>query len=151
MLLGLGVAFVLCLYFAERLWILVQEPAAVALTNLGFKPDLIQTSPMESVSIIWMKLPLVVSLFVASPWILYQVWAFIAPGLYKKERRLAAPFVISSAGLFITGGLFAYFVAFRFGLTFLLGLGRSNYITPMVTITHYFDLIVNYLLDTGIV
>ncbi|HUS07070.1 MAG TPA: twin-arginine translocase subunit TatC [Bryobacteraceae bacterium] len=151
MLMGLGAAFVLCLTFAERLWIIVQQPAAAALTQLGFKPDLVQTSPMESFSIIWMKLPLVVSLFVASPWILYQVWAFIAPGLYKKERRLAAPFVITSAGLFILGGLFAYFVAFRFGLTFLLGIGRDIHVIPLITISEYFDLFVNVMLGVGLV
>ena len=55
------------------------------------------------------------AIFLASPWVLYQVWAFIAPGLYRKERRWAGPFVLISAGLFIAGGLFAYFVAFRFG------------------------------------
>ena len=55
-----------------------------------------------------MKLPILCSIFIASPWILYQVWAFIAPGLYKRERRWAAPFVICSAGLFILGGAFAY-------------------------------------------
>jgi sec-independent protein translocase protein TatC len=151
MLVGLGVAFVLCLAFAERLWLIVQEPAGVALIQLGFKPDLVQNSPMESFSIIYMKLPLVVSLFVASPWILYQVWAFIAPGLYKKERRLAAPFVISSAGLFIAGGFFAYFIAFRFGLTFLLGIGRDIHVIPLITITEYFDLFVNVMLGVGLV
>src|SRR4029079_8549551 len=66
-------------------------------------------------------------------------------------RRWAAPFVVCSAGLFILGGLFGYFVAFRFGLTFLLGLGRDNYITPMVTLTHYFDLFVNVLLGIALI
>ena len=80
--------------------------------------------------IMWFKLPLLVSVFLASPWILYQTWAFIAPGLYKKERRLAGPFVVSTAGLFIMGGLFAYFIAFRFGLAFLLGVGKDINIQP---------------------
>ncbi len=74
-------------------------------------------------SIIWVQVPLVFALFLASPWVLYQVWAFIAPGLYQKEKRLALPFVLSTAGLFILGGCFAYFVAFRYGLAFLLGIG----------------------------
>jgi sec-independent protein translocase protein TatC len=87
----------------------------------------------------------------SSPWILYQVWGFIAPGLYRRERRLAAPFVISTAGLFIIGGMFAYFVAFRFGLTFLLGLGRGKGIAPMVSVTEYFDLFVNVTLGVGLV
>ena len=58
---------------------------------------------------------------------------------------------IGSAGLFIIGGLFAYFVAFRFGLTFLLGIGRGNYVIPMVSITEYFDLFVNVTLGVGLV
>ena len=91
------------------------------------------------------------SIFLASPWILYQVWAFISPGLYKKERRWAVPFVICSAGLFILGGLFAYFVAFRFGLTFLLGIGKGNYVEPMVSISNYFDLFVNVVLGVALV
>jgi sec-independent protein translocase protein TatC len=151
-LIGLFVAFIVSLTFSERLWGIVQEPAAAALRNLGYKDmGLVFTSPMESFSIIWMKLPLLVSVFIASPWILYQVWAFVAPGLYKRERRWAAPFILTSAGLFILGGLFAYFVAFRFGLTFLLGIGQNVGVRPMVTISEYFDIFVNVILGIGVV
>jgi sec-independent protein translocase protein TatC len=122
-----------------------------ALKSLGYTPSLVQITPMESFNVIWVKLPILCSIFLASPCILYQVWAFIAPGLYRKERRWAAPFVLCSAGLFILGGLFAYFVAFRFGLTFLLSIGRGNYVTPMVSITEYFDLFVNVILGVGLV
>jgi sec-independent protein translocase protein TatC len=100
---------------------------------------------------IWMKLPLLAAIFLASPWILYQVWAFISPGLYRRERRWAAPFVLGSAGLFITGGAFAYFLAFRFALTFLLGIGRDINVQPMVTVTEYFDLFVDVMLGIGLV
>lgn len=149
---GLGVAFVLSLTFSENLWRIVQEPAAAALATLGYKDTtLVMTSPMESFSIIWVKLPMLTSLFLASPWLLYQVWAFVAPGLYKRERRFAAPFIISAAGLFIAGGLFAYFVAFRFGLTFLLGIGQSVNVKPMLNITDYFDIFVNVILGIGVV
>jgi sec-independent protein translocase protein TatC len=149
---GLGVAFLVCLYFSERLWGIVQEPAAAALRSLGYTDAaLVFTSPMESFTIIWIKLPLLVSVFVASPWILYQTWAFIAPGLYKKERRLAGPFVVSTAGLFFLGGIFAYFIAFRFGLKFLLGIGKDVGVRPMITITDYFDIFVNVMLGVGVV
>ncbi len=151
MLIGIGVAFLLSLIFANNLWQVISQPALVALRELGFTPKLVIIRPMESFSIVWVKLPMLTSIFLASPWILYQVWAFIAPGLYKRERRWAAPFVIISAGLFIAGGLFAYFVVFRFGLTFLLGLGRGIDIQPMVTITEYFDLFVNVTLGVGLV
>jgi len=149
---GLGVAFFISLTFSEKLWGIVQEPAVAALKALGYKEAyLVQTSAMEPFSIIWVKLPMLTSLFVASPWLLYQVWAFVAPGLYKRERRFAAPFIISAAGLFVLGGLFAYFVAFRFGLTFLLGIGQSVNVRPMLNITDYFDIFVNVILGISIV
>lgn len=149
---GLGVAFLASLTFSDQLWRVVQEPAAVALAKLGYKDaTLIYTNPMEGFSIIWVKLPLLVGIFLASPWLLYQVWAFVAPGLYKKERRFAVPFVICSAGLFVLGGLFAYFVAFRLGLVFLLGIGRDVGVRPMISITDYFDIFVNVVLGIGVV
>src|ERR1700676_3895449 len=151
-LMGFGVAFLVCIVFCYPLWDFVRAPAVDALTKIGVKPpNLVINEPMEAFSIIWVKVPLVFALFLASPWVLYQVWAFIAPGLYQKEKRLAFPFVISTAGLFILGGAFASFVAFRFGLAFLLSIGLSNGVTPLVTITHYFDLFVNVILGVALV
>ncbi|MDZ4802788.1 MAG: twin-arginine translocase subunit TatC [Bryobacteraceae bacterium] len=150
-LIGLAVAFGLAMAFAPRIWRIVQEPAAAALTELGFPPNLVFTSPMEAFMIVWFKMPLLVSVFLASPWVLYQTWAFISPGLYKKERKLAAPFVLSTAGLFIVGGLFAYYIAFRFGLAFLLGVGKDINIQPMITVTEYTDIFVNVILGVGVV
>jgi sec-independent protein translocase protein TatC len=152
MLLGLGVSFVLCIGFSMQLWDVVRQPAVAALLKLGINPpNLVITQPMETFMIVWFKLPLVLSLFVASPWVLYQVWAFISPGLYRREKRWAVPFILCTAGLFITGGLFAYFVAFRYGLTFLLGLGLTGGVVPMITITEYFDLFVNVILGVALV
>jgi len=149
---GFGAAFLICIVFCYQLWDFVRAPAVDALTKIGVNPpDLVVNEPMEGFSIIWVKVPLVFALFLGSPWVLYQVWAFIAPGLYQKEKRLAVPFVLSTAGLFITGGLFAYFVAFRYGLAFLLGIGLSNGVRPLVTITHYFDLFVNVMLGVSLV
>lgn len=150
-LMGLAVAFIACMYWSNELWNVISQPAQNALRTLGFQDVLVFTGPMESFSIIWIKVPMLASIFVASPWILYQVWAFIAPGLYKRERRWAVPFVLSSAGLFILGGLFAYFIAFRFGLTFLLGIGKDIHVRPMITITEYFDMFVNVTLGIGLV
>jgi len=152
MLAGIGVAFMFSLIFAERLWVIVSEPATAALTTLGIKdPRLAQITPMEVFTTVWVKLPMLTAIFLASPWVLYQVWAFVAPGLYKRERRWAGPFILVSAGLFILGGLFAYFVAFRFGLTFLLGIGRDIRIQPIVSVTEYFDLFVNVMLGVALV
>jgi sec-independent protein translocase protein TatC len=149
---GIGVAFAVCLCFGPQLWDLVREPAHAALVNLHVNPPTLKLiSPMDGFQIIWMKVPILFAIFLSSPWILYQVWAFISPGLYKKEKRLAGPFVLSSAGLFILGGVFAYFVAFRYGLEFLLGIGIGQGIDPSVNVNEYFDLFVDVMLGVGIV
>jgi len=122
------------------------------LTTLGVNPPHLHTmTPMEGFTVIWWWMPVLCSIFVASPWILYQVWAFIAPGLYKRERRYAVPFVLTSAGLFLLGGAFAYFVVFRYALVFLLGIGMGNGIDPVVSVTSYFDLFVNVMLGVSLV
>jgi sec-independent protein translocase protein TatC len=148
---GLGVSFVLCLVFANQIWRFISAPALEALKNTGADPNLVFLQPTEAFAMIWIKAPLLASIFLAAPWILYQVWAFIAPGLYRKERRWAAPFVLCTAGLFILGGAFAYFVAFRFALEFLLSIGRDISVKPMITATYYFDLFVNVTLGIGLV
>jgi len=150
-LIGVAVAFCLSFLFCDQLWDIIKQPAVVALKTLGYEQRLVQITPMETINIIWFKLPIVCSIFIASPWVVYQVWAFISPGLYRKERRWAAPFILSSAGLFILGGLFAYFVAFRFALTFLLGMGHGKDIAPFVSVSEYFDMFVNVVLGIGLV
>jgi len=151
-IIGVGVAFVLSLTFASPLWSIVAAPAVQALTTLGVNPpELVAISPMEQFNTIWVKIPLLCSVFLGSPWVLYQVWAFIAPGLYRRERRWAVPFILCSAGLFILGGMFAYFVAFRYGLTFLLGIGLGNHIRNMISIAQYSDMFINVILGVGLV
>jgi|HubBroStandDraft_4_1064222.scaffolds.fasta_scaffold36446_2 sec-independent protein translocase protein TatC len=152
MVMGVLVAMVVSFTFCSQLWRLIAAPAVEALTALGIKPPTLKAiTPMEQFNVIWVKLPFLCALFIASPWVLYQVWAFISPGLYKRERRYAVPFILTSAGLFIMGGAFAYFVAFRFALTFLLGIGVGNYVDPMVSISEYFDLFVNVTLGVALV
>ena len=149
---GVGVAFVLSLTFTQQLWLLVSKPAVTALKELGYQQtSLTAITPMEQFNTIWVKLPILAAVFLSSPWVLFQVWGFIAPGLYKKERKWATPFILCSAGLFILGGIFAYTVVFRFGLVFLLGIGRDINVIPMVSITEYFDLFVNVILGVALV
>src|SRR5579864_2557725 len=151
---GAGIIFLACIALGPWLWEIISAPATDALQKIGFAlkdAQLVATEPMEGFNIMWFKVPAVTALFLSSPWVLYQIWAFIAPGLYKKERRYAVPFVACTAGLFILGGLFAYFVAFRFGLTFLLKLMVMGGVRPMVTITSYFDLFVNVMLGVALI
>ena len=148
---GILVALGVSLTFCDPLWEFVRQPAKAALLANGFPPTLAQITPMEAFNVIWFKLPVVCAIFIASPWVLYQVWAFISPGLYRKEKKWAVPFVLGTAGLFILGGLFGYFVAFRYGLTFLLGIGVGKDIVTVVSVTEYFDMFVNVILGVGAV
>lgn len=149
---GFGVIFLVCIIFSDQLFKIVMAPGFDALKKTGdANAHFIAITPMEQFSIIWMWTPLVAALFLGSPWILWQVWAFISPGLYQRERKWAIPFVLCTAGLFILGGVFAYFVAFRYALTFLFGLGGFAGIVPMQSIDSYFDMFVDVMLGIGLV
>lgn len=105
---------------------------------------------MEQFQIVFVKVPVVAALFLGSPWILWQVWAFISPGLYKREKRWAVPFLLSTAGLFVLGGLFGYFIALGNGMSFLLGIGKNMRVLPLISIADYFDTFVDILLGLGV-
>jgi sec-independent protein translocase protein TatC len=148
-LIGGGVAFVLAFAFASPLWTFMQAPLREAIT--GVNGDIIAIDPLEQFQIIYIWGPLVASLFVAAPWVIYQVWAFISPGLYPRERRWAVPFILITAGLFVAGGAFAYYVAFRYALTFLLSIGADSGVKPTISIDRYFSLFVNVILGISVV
>jgi len=147
---GFGVAFLLCMVFANPLWDLVQAPGLAAFRQLG-RGGFIAIDVMEQFSIIWMWTPLVAAIFLAAPWVIYQAWAFIAPALYPRERKWAVPFIVCTAGLFMTGGLFGYFVVFRYALIFLLGIGGPVNVTPLISIELYFERFVNVMLGVAVI
>jgi sec-independent protein translocase protein TatC len=148
---GMMVAFFVAMLFMNQLWSAVRAPMMTAMKSLGYPPELAALTPMEGIQIVWFKVPLLAALFIAAPWVLYQVWAFIAPGLYKRERRMAVPFILSTAGLFILGGCFAYFVGLRFGLAFLLSISKDAGIHPYISASEYFDLFVNVILGVALI
>lgn len=149
---GFGVIFLLCVVFSNKLFEIVMVPGFAALKATGIpNANFVAIDPMEQFSIIWVWTPLVASMFLGSPWILWQVWAFISPGLYKREKKWAVPFVLCTAGLFILGGLFGYFIAFRYGMSFLFGLGGFAGVVPMISIESYFDKFVDVMLGIGLV
>lgn len=148
-LIGFGVVLLLAMAFALPLWDLVQAPGLAAFKQLG-RGGFVAIDIMEQFSIIWMWTPLVAAIFLAAPWVIYQAWAFIAPGLYPSERRWAVPFILCTAGLFIAGGFFAYFVVFRYALIFLLGIGGPVNVTPLISIELYFERFVNVMLGVAV-
>jgi sec-independent protein translocase protein TatC len=95
------------------------------------------------------KLVLLLSIVVAVPWILYQLWAFVAPGLYRHERRLLLPVMISSTMLFYAGMAFAYYVMFPLAFGFLMGAAPDG-VAVMTDISRYLDFVILIFLAFGI-
>jgi sec-independent protein translocase protein TatC len=91
------------------------------------------------------------AIFMAMPVILWQVWAFVAPGLHKHERRFAGPFVIFGSLLFLAGGAFALLVVIPFALQFLLNFGKEQGIQPMISVSSHVDFIIKFTLAFGAV
>jgi sec-independent protein translocase protein TatC len=152
MLYGFGVVFLVCVYESDKLFDIVMAPGWDAMRRTGISgANFVAIGLMEQFQIIWVWTPLVASLFLSSPWILWQVWAFLSPGLYKREKKWAIPFVLCTAGLFLLGGVFGYFIAFRYGMTFLLGIGKSAHVLPLISIEDYFDRFVDMMLGIGLV
>jgi sec-independent protein translocase protein TatC len=147
---GLGVAYAGCMIFASQLWKLVQAPGVAAFKAIG-RGGFIAIGVMERFSIIYVWTPFVAAIFLAFPWVIYQVWAFVSPGLYPRERKWAVPFIVSTGGLFVCGGLFAYFVAFRYALVFLLGIGEDANVTSLISIDDYFTNFVNVMLGISVI
>ncbi|MGH7397776.1 MAG: twin-arginine translocase subunit TatC [Candidatus Rokuibacteriota bacterium] len=134
---GLGIA----LYFTSNV---------VRLLSRHLKTELVFTTPTEA---FWtyMKVAMIMGLFIAMPIILWNVWAFVAPGLHKHERKYAAPFVVIGSLLFIGGGAFALFIVVPFAITFLVSFGQDQGLRPMITISSYIDFILKFTLAFGLV
>ena len=149
---GFGVVFLLCVFFSDQLFNLIMAPGRAAMKATGIAgAGFILIDPMEGFQIVWVWTPVVASLFLGSPWILWQVWGFISPGLYQREKKWAIPFVVGTAGLFILGGCFGYFIAFRYGMAFLFGITKNMDVIPQITIENYFDKFVDVMLGIGLV
>jgi sec-independent protein translocase protein TatC len=143
-LIAVGVAFGVCWTFADTLFKVVSVP----IRKTGV--ELIVTSPTEAFNL-ELKLALLAAIFLGAPFILGQVWLFIAPGLYKHERRYALPFVLSSSVLFILGGAFGYFVAFPYALQFLIDWAKNMGVTPRISASEYFDLFIMVELGLAVI
>ena len=144
----IAAGFSVCYWWHERIFGLMQQPIMFALKNHNLPQNLVYTNPTDPFNM-YLKISLIVGIFLASPFVLYQVWAFIAPGLYKSERRYVAPFMFSTVGLFVGGGYFAYRMVYPAALDFLID--YSKQFTPMITINEYTDLFMTIVLGLGVV
>ena len=137
---GLIVAF----RFSDRILQFIRRPLDRA------NVQLVSLTPTEG---FWtsMKISMVMGVILAMPVILWQVWAFIAPGLHKHERRFAGPFVIIGSVLFLLGAAFALLVVMPFGVEFLLNFTKEQGIQPMISVSSHVDLVIKFTLGFGLV
>ena len=145
---GVAVGFFACWSYADRIFGLVQRPLIQALRHHGLAGGLVYLNPTEPFNL-YLEVGLVAGLFAASPFVFYQLWLFIAPALYRHEKRYVLPFVISTVGLFAAGGLFGYQMVYPASLDFLIGYGER--FQPMITIGEYTKLFVTIIVGLGLI
>jgi sec-independent protein translocase protein TatC len=146
--LGVIVGFLPCWSYADRIFGLLQQPLIRALHHHGLSGGLVYLNPTEPFNL-YLEVGFVAGLFTASPFVFYQLWLFIAPGLYRKEKRYVLPFLLSTVGLFIAGGFFGYKMVYPASLDLLIGYGLR--FQPVITIAQYTKLFLTIIIGLGLI
>jgi sec-independent protein translocase protein TatC len=143
-LIAVGVAFAACWYFADEIFVVFRKLIDESGAKLN-QPEFTDAFTVQ------LKMALMAAIFLSSPFILAQVWLFISPGLYRRERRYAGPFVVSATILFVLGGLFAYYIALPTGLKFLIDMGKGLEIETLISVSAAFNLVFALIVGMGVV
>jgi len=141
---ALFVGFVISFAFIERVFDFVYQRLIASVPG----GKLVYTEAPE-MFMLWIKIAALTGVLIASPYIMLQVWFFIAPGLYAKEKKLAIPFVLSSSGLFLGGAAFSHYVVFPAAWVFFAGFSNS-YIEFLPRVGPVFGMYVKLLLGIGL-
>lgn len=147
-LIAIAVGCALCWNYAQRIVDLMQQPIVTALHKNNLPEKLVYLNPVDPFNL-YLKVAGMVGLFVASPFVLYQVWLFIAPGLYRHEKRYVLPFMVSTVSLFLAGGYFGYKLVYPQALTFLIEFSKQ--FQPMITIEEYSKLFLTIIVGMGVI
>jgi sec-independent protein translocase protein TatC len=137
---GIGVGFAISYAFSQQILLLLQRPMPTRLIFIA---------PTEAF-FVNLKVALYAGLFFSIPLILFQVWKFVAPGLYEQERRYSYPFLLISTVLFLTGAAFAYLVILPIALHFLIAQGGELW-QPNITLSNYLAFCMRLLLAAGLI
>ncbi len=144
-IIGLFVAVIPCWVFSAEIYRFLARPVTQFLPE-GQK--LVFTS-LTAPFTLYMKVAFLSAGIATSPWIFYQLWKFVAPGLYQKEKKYVIPFVLGTTIFFLGGAAFGYYIAFPFACRFFLNLGSD--FAPMITVDTFFNLTIKLLLGIGLV
>jgi sec-independent protein translocase protein TatC len=142
---AMGVGFVVCYAFKERLFGILVSPLMKIMPE---GEGLIFTS-LVAPWFTYLKTALIAGVMLAAPYLFYQLWLFIAPGLYQHEKKYIIPFVLCSSILFVGGALFGYFVVFPLVFRFFLGF-ENEFIQAMPSVNEYFSFVIRLLCGFGI-
>jgi sec-independent protein translocase protein TatC len=141
--------------FRERLLAELVKPYQRTWLEHFHKPLVLQTLAPADAFLGYLELSLTAAVVASAPIIFYQLWAFISPGLYRKEKRLIVPFVLFSTVLFLSGVAFAYYVAFPFTFNYFMSLlgpiSEGVELTQIVTLEFFLDFATRFLLGFGAV
>ncbi|MCU0810356.1 MAG: twin-arginine translocase subunit TatC [Thiobacillaceae bacterium] len=143
--LAVVVIFVLLFPWAQDLYALLAKPMLASLPQGGQMIATEVTTPF----FVPVKVTMMAAFLIALPWIFYQIWAFVAPGLYQHEKRLGLPLIISSVLLFLLGMAFAYFLVFPVVFGFIVGIAPEG-VAVMTDIGKYLDFVLTLFLAFGI-
>ena len=143
---AVGIGFVVCYLFSKDLFQILIIPLK---ENMPEGDRLIYTN-LPEMFFTYLKTAFIAGIMVVSPYVFYQIWMFIAPGLYKKEKKYVLPFVFFSTILFVGGALFGYFVVFPFGFKFFMGFANDS-IQALPSVKQYFSFAVKLLFAFGVV
>ena len=145
-IIAIAVGFFACWGYAENIYAIIQRPIMEALQSNGLSAKLVYLNPTEPFNL-YLKVAGMAGLFVASPFVLYQIWCFISPGLYRNEKRYVMPFMASTVALFLAGGYFGYKLVLPQALVFLIGYGKD--FQPMITLSEYSGLFLTIIVGLG--
>jgi len=147
-LIAIAIGAFVGVYVAKYVINYVTHPMLKALSDAHLEPKLIYTHPAGFFNLI-ITLGIYIGIVLASPVVLYQIWLFVAPALYKHERSAITGFLVSTVFLFLAGIAFGYFVTLPYILKFLVSF--QGPVVPMISINEYFDLTLLILLGLGLV
>lgn len=147
------VAFAVCYYFSEQIYMFLAHPLAQAMRQQGEHPHLIYTALYEAF-FTYIKLAFFGAAFCSFPMFAIQAWIYIAPGLYRNEKKIFAPFLIATPILFLLGAALAYFFVFpfawKFFLSFQVGGNNSMHIELQAKVSEYLSLVMRLIMAFGI-
>lgn len=139
---ALAVAFIPCWIFVREIFFFLQAPIVTLRPG-----EQLAFTGLADPFLLYFKVAALAALFLASPFVLYQLWGFVAPGLYRRERLYLAPFLLFGSLFFLGGGAFAYYVAFPMAAKFLLGMAQG--FEMVLTAERYFSFLLTMILGLG--